>query len=71
MPYDPSKVGFKFCKFCKTTKSLKWWKCCPNHTTDQGPDVVCQSCAEERHNVPSPLLGQTEYWDKVLKNNDN
>lgn len=35
------------------------WKCCPVHTTEQGPDVMCEPCANEFH--PEWLdLGKTE-----------
>lgn len=40
----------KRCKFCGATQSVEgWWKCCPKHTTEQGEDVVCHSCAIARH----------------------
>lgn len=35
------------CKLCKVEESPTWWKCCPTHTTEQGPDVVCQVCANQ------------------------
>ncbi len=35
------------CIRCNTVRSATWWKCCPVHTTAQGVDVVCQSCASE------------------------
>lgn len=35
------------CKACETTESKTWWKCCPKHTTEQGTDVVCQTCANK------------------------
>ena len=34
-----------FCQSCGSDVSPTWWKCCPKHTTEQGIDVVCQSCA--------------------------
>lgn len=39
------------CCFCNTRESELWWKCCPNHTTEQGPDVVCQKCKDEKHPI--------------------
>ncbi len=38
-----------FCIFCGKTASIVWWKCCPKHTTERGPDVCCQTCAENLH----------------------
>lgn len=39
----------KHCKICKTTYSVRWWKCCPEHTTEQGPDIVCELCVWVLH----------------------
>jgi hypothetical protein len=39
----------KRCIFCGTTESSRWWKCCPEHCTEQGDDVVCQKCKDEKH----------------------
>lgn len=41
----------KICKRCKKKESEEWWKCCPEHCTEQGPDVVCRDCKEELHPV--------------------
>ncbi len=41
----------KICKRCKKTESKEWWKCCPEHCTEQGPDVVCMTCKDELHPV--------------------
>lgn len=35
------------CVVCEITTSPTWWKRCPKHTTEQGPDVVCQPCASK------------------------
>lgn len=39
----------KICKMCGKTETkenpVEWWKCCPKHTTETGPDVVCLDCA--------------------------
>jgi hypothetical protein len=35
------------CVICKCVSSPTWWKCCSKHTTEQGLDVVCQTCAGE------------------------
>lgn len=37
------------CKLCKTVESTQWWKCCPKHTTQDGSDVLCSSCALDLH----------------------
>ncbi len=37
------------CVFCEITESVVWWKCCPVHVTEQGPDIVCQPCAIRIH----------------------
>ena len=34
---------------CGRNASLTWWKCCPDHVTLDGPDVICQSCVEHLH----------------------
>ncbi len=39
----------KCCIICGRNGSAKWWKCCPKHTTEQGSDVCCDSCAKELH----------------------
>lgn len=39
----------KHCEVCKATESDIWWKCCPTHTTEQGPDVLCETCANALH----------------------
>lgn len=41
----------KQCKECKTTETDMWWKCCPKHCTEQGPDVVCSRCAKLLHRL--------------------
>lgn len=42
---DPKEV----CKFCGGRNSERWWKCCPEHCTEHGPDVVCQTCYLDKH----------------------
>lgn len=37
------------CMACGRNASLVWWKCCPDHCTDDGPDVLCQTCTERAH----------------------
>ncbi len=37
------------CSACGRNGSVRWWKCCPKHTTERGPDVLCQACAEKLH----------------------
>lgn len=39
----------RVCICCGTNNSIIWWKCCPKHTTEQGPDIYCQKCAENLH----------------------
>lgn len=39
----------KICITCRTTISEMWWKCCPKHVTETGPDVVCTACAKRMH----------------------
>lgn len=34
---------------CGRNASLTWWKCCPEHVTLEGPEVICQSCVEKLH----------------------
>jgi hypothetical protein len=41
------------CVICKKKKTLYWWKCCAEHCTEDGPDVLCLECKEERH----PMCG--------------
>lgn len=37
------------CIQCNSTDSLRWWKCCPEHTTEQGTDVICETCTGKLH----------------------
>lgn len=37
------------CMGCGRNSSIFWHKCCPEHTTLDGPDVLCQSCVEMAH----------------------
>lgn len=37
------------CIKCNSTESLRWWKCCPEHTTEQGSDVICETCTGKLH----------------------
>lgn len=39
------------CTRCGATESGPegWWKCCPKHTTEQGSDAMCHSCAKLLH----------------------
>jgi len=37
------------CARCPRTESIKWWKCCPEHVSEQGDDVLCSWCAVELH----------------------
>lgn len=37
------------CMACGRNASLVWWKCCPDHCSTDGPDVLCQSCVEKAH----------------------
>ncbi len=39
----------RVCIFCGTNNSDIWWKCCPKHTSERGPDVCCQVCVENIH----------------------
>lgn len=39
----------KACKKCGTTRTREWWKCCPEHTSEDDPDVVCTECALYLH----------------------
>ncbi len=39
----------RVCIFCETNNSDIWWKCCPKHTSERGPDVCCQVCVENIH----------------------
>ena len=32
------------CMFCNTEETEQWWKCCPTHTSGDGPGVVCDDC---------------------------
>src|SRR3954465_9557242 len=32
------------CKRCHKEESETWWKCCPRHCSERGPDVVCDTC---------------------------
>lgn len=47
--YDFIRNKTKVCIRCKTTKTTKWWKCCPKHTTQKGPDVLCMLCVVTYH----------------------
>lgn len=42
----------KICFRCHTTTASQYWKCCPRHTTEQGPDVLCEKCKDELHPEP-------------------
>lgn len=43
------KLEPKRCIRCRTPNALMWWKCCPEHTTEQGRDVVCDLCVMYLH----------------------
>jgi hypothetical protein len=43
------QVDIRECKRCKTVSSDQWWKCCLEHTSERGPDVVCRACMEDLH----------------------
>lgn len=52
------------CKVCGSEESSMWWKCCPKHTSEYGPDVVCQKCyvilhPEEANNEKSSKKGKS------------
>jgi hypothetical protein len=42
-------VTILICVHCGRNASVRWWKCCPEHNTAQGPDATCQSCVEKLH----------------------
>lgn len=46
-------IAYDFCMFCQSTETEEWWKCCPKHCTEQGPDIVCTKCKKFLH----PLCG--------------
>ncbi len=35
--------------FCLSNESKVWWKCCPDHHTEKGPDVSCEVCYAVNH----------------------
>ena len=37
------------CFNCQTTESTVWWKCCPEHCTEQGNDALCDECVKVIH----------------------
>ena len=37
------------CKRCMRDESSIWWKCCPEHVTETGTDVLCDLCARFLH----------------------
>lgn len=37
------------CIECGRNASVIWYKCCPEHVTEYGVDVICQSCVEKFH----------------------
>ncbi len=39
----------EICMACGRNASIFWWKCCPDHMTLDGPDVLCQTCVELAH----------------------
>ena len=44
------EMNARTCVRCGSAASEKWWKCCPEHTTEQDPaDIVCDACALELH----------------------
>ncbi len=46
------------CIKCDGRESKHWWKCCPTHTTEQGDDLVCDTCVailHKGHSAP-PLV---------------
>lgn len=43
------------CSRCGKEWSSKWWKCCPEHTTEQGPDKICTQCYKKLHPPPEKL----------------
>lgn len=59
------------CTLCGTTESLRWWKCCPSHTNpNDRDDVVCSSCAKEKHpGIDEPNIPLHTIND-MLKSND-
>lgn len=39
------------CIECNSKESPEWWKCCSEHTTEHGPDVVCLDCKNKLHPI--------------------
>lgn len=37
------------CWGCGRNASSAWWKCCTFHVSEDGPDVLCQTCVEFGH----------------------
>lgn len=37
------------CITCGRNASLVWHKCCPEHVTLDGQEVICQTCVEKLH----------------------
>lgn len=51
LPIDPA-LPFR-CVECRTEQTGLRWKCCPDHTSELGPDFVCSRCSVALH----PALG--------------
>lgn len=48
----------KICKLCFSIESITWWKCCPDHCTEDDVDVICLTCLEELHPICLALNAQ-------------
>lgn len=46
------------CMRCGRNASVTWWKCCPVHATEQGLDVLCQTCVEFLHPGDPEFMGE-------------
>lgn len=44
-PKEPNYI----CSICKTKTSLYWHHCCPEHTSPEDGDVVCDACRNALH----------------------
>jgi hypothetical protein len=56
---SPTSTNSVLCKYCHTSKTVKWWKCCPTHTPENTTEVVCHGCALILHVDSNPILPET------------
>jgi len=55
------------CQFCGAEDTKQMWKCCPEHCTSDGPDVVCDECYNKPdHGSVINVIDPAKFEDPIL-----